>query len=73
MAYEFAPHGLKFDADVKIQQDLSVTKAYHNPSTTAKLKGAYYRNLDASFIDPWNMLAEVREVCPVELDKCSSR
>jgi hypothetical protein len=73
VAYEFEPHGLKFDADVKIQQDLRVTLADRNPSLVAKLQGAYYKNLDASFIDPWKLLATVREVCPVEVDKVSKR
>ena len=73
VAYEFEPHGIRFGADVKIQQDLKFTMAYHQPSLVEKLQGAYYKNLDASFIDPWKLLALVREVCPTEVDKANPR
>ena len=73
VAYEFAPHGIEFDADVKIQQDLRFTMAYHNSSVISKLKGAYFKNLNTSFIDPWKLLATVREVVPVEVDKTTPR
>jgi hypothetical protein len=68
VAYEFEPHGLQFSAPVKIQQDLKSTFAYKLKDGRS-LQGAYFSDLDHSFVDPWKLFASVRDVRAAQADR----
>jgi hypothetical protein len=68
VAYEFAPHGIAFDAPVSVEQDLSFTAAFRM-SDVAKLEAGYYQDsLRDALVDPSQSLARVSELRSVDLD-----
>lgn len=44
ISYEFLPHGTTFGSDVKIQQDLHGTNAYHNEAVMSTMVAGYLQN-----------------------------
>lgn len=44
LTYSFYPHGLKFNKDIKVQQDLHGTTAWKNPEVMAGMMGGYMPN-----------------------------
>ncbi|HVE78634.1 MAG TPA: hypothetical protein VNA89_07225 [Gemmatimonadaceae bacterium] len=44
VAYSFEPHGVTFNAPIKIQQDLRYTSAYGDTELQRKLVGGYLKN-----------------------------
>lgn len=70
VAYEFAPHGIRFAQPVRIEQDLHGTLAARFPALLQGLQGSYYdKPLDESFIDPWHLYATIRENLPGKSDR----
>src|SRR6185503_7708159 len=67
VAYEFEPHGLTFDAPVRVEQVLAYTAL--GGGRPARLKTGYYQQtLDATVFGPNGSLARVTEVRDVDLD-----
>jgi len=68
VAYEFAPHGIAFDAPVSVEQDLALTAASRMSDAT-KLEAGYYQDsLRDALVDPSQSLARVSELRSVDLD-----
>jgi len=62
VAYDFQPHGITFNAPVKIQQDLRVTWASKEASLLKDIRGGYYdADLDSAWTDPYKFFARVKE------------
>jgi hypothetical protein len=51
LTYSFYPHGLHFNADVTVQQDLHGTTAFHNSTLASDLIGGYLANEVATDVD----------------------
>jgi hypothetical protein len=67
VAYEFEPHGLTFDAPVRVQQDLAYTSL--GAGRLTKIQAGYYQQaLDAILLGPNMSLAGVTELRDVDLD-----
>lgn len=64
VAYEFYPHGLHFNAPIKIQQDLHGTEAYMNEPIMSDMQGGYMPNGMAD-IDSLTGEATFTEIFPV--------
>jgi hypothetical protein len=64
VAYEFYPHGLKFNMPIKIQQDLHGTGAYMNETIMSDMQGGYMPNGMAD-IDSTTGEATFTEIFPV--------
>jgi hypothetical protein len=67
VAYEFEPHGLTFDAPVRVEQDLTYTDIKRGQ--LARIQAGYYQQtLDAIFVNLTTSLARVTELRDVDLD-----
>lgn len=44
VTYSFHPHGLKFNNDIKVQQDLHGTAAYQSEAVMSQLEAGYMKN-----------------------------
>lgn len=64
VAYVFEPHGLVFDNNPMITQDLKVTAAFGNPALRDYLEGAYFPDL--TYLD--GTKAHVKETRPTVVD-----
>lgn len=70
VAYDFQPHGLQFAQPVTITQNLRGTLAQWAPSLLPRLEGDYYDDSTGSpFLDPWNLVAAVKEHLPSTVDR----
>ena len=63
VAYEFTPHGLVFNAPVKLQQTIKGTWAEKYPALLKDMHGSYYdqATLDSAFVDRGKFFARVAE------------
>lgn len=70
VAYDFEPHGIQFAQPVTITQNLRGTLAQWAPSLLPRLEGDYYDDSTGSpFLDPWNLVATVKEHLPSTYDR----
>lgn len=63
VAYQFEPHGLRFQQPIMVHQDIRSTNAYRNIAMQALMQGAYYQSLDQAL-----SLASVTEFRPSVFD-----
>ena len=66
VAYDFQPHGVRFAAPLKFEQDLSKTEAGKADLRTMRLEGAYFA--DARQLDARLGTALVDQFLPIDLD-----
>lgn len=64
VAYVFEPHGLVFQSNPMITQDLKPTEVFHNTLLRDRLEGAYFP--DVSYLS--GSTARIKETRPTEVD-----
>jgi hypothetical protein len=66
VAYEFGPHGLQFDGEVRIEQKLDKTTAHHNDALLQELEAGYF--VRGAYNERPRGTALVHELIPVDVD-----
>ena len=62
VAYDIQPHGITFNAPVKIQQTIAGTWAQQYPQLLKGIHGSYFAgSLDSAWVDPGHYFARIAE------------